>query len=82
MAANDLTISVAAGGANIDVHKLSRPGRDKVPVVGATQTLAAGSSNTVINVGPGETLIIERSDRKVDMLTGCGTDVEKQHVNR
>lgn len=82
MAANDLTISVAAGGANIDVHRVSRPARDRVPVVGATQQLAAGSSNTVINIGAGDTLIFERSDRKVDVLTSCSTDVAKQHQNR
>lgn len=79
MAANDVTISVAAAGRGVVVHVLTRPAKDRVPVVGATTTIAA-NANSVFSLGAGETLIVERDDKSVNVLADMGLSVRKDHT--
>lgn len=78
MAANDITVSSALSSASIKVTKLSRRSRDTVPTPAAPVTVAAGG-NTVINLAPGDTLVVERIDSPHTLMSDAECSTSEGH---
>lgn len=63
MPAGDVTVSLdAASLQGLVVHRLTREDRDQIPRKIAPDQQIAAAGNTVINLGPNDSLIVERVD--------------------
>lgn len=66
MAANDVTISLAASSISVKIKRTAVRGRDTqhapAQIAGADSVTVTAGGNTVINLEPGDALYIERID--------------------